>query len=385
MSRNNISKELNRQAQAWGYAPLYWNKNILLENGKTDTVAVLLLQWLTNKYRENKFSGEKLKISYKQITADTNLTREQASDAIARLKSRGLIKQTLERYWYEKQNGAKMVRFFGTDMYLEPVPKMINKISYKIYQKKLKYKRRKNKLTPHQRMILNKKMSKCAGQSYTGEISPAIMFNNMYVDKNTTKSKEFLTTDNCEAELREGKKENPPNKSKGRKENIDVLPPVKRLTRDEVVSQSINVKNNGAKSSNDIDEAAIKLFDLLWADYPHAENSLKDYDTQLNFSMPHLRAIIFEFGDRHTVERIAERILHDVNRIIMDAKKQRASNKRIVKKMRNPEISYFLGDNIDVIGDYVAEIDGFWGGYKRKIARESANSPKKQDLGFWER
>ena len=88
--------------------PSNWYKEIKFENGKTDAIGVMILANIFYWYRpsiiedehtghviryERKFKEDKLQRSYDQISEFFGITKRQATDAIIRLESLGLIKR----------------------------------------------------------------------------------------------------------------------------------------------------------------------------------------------------------------------------------------------------------------------------------------------------
>ncbi len=98
--------------------PTSWYEHIRLSNDKPDTNAILLLAEIFYWFRpfredgelKQKFAGDKLHLSYKQIEDKFGFTRNQARAALKRLTSLGLI--TVEERGFRTPEGDWHRRLF---------------------------------------------------------------------------------------------------------------------------------------------------------------------------------------------------------------------------------------------------------------------------------
>lgn len=118
--------------------PLSWYHEILLENGRTDAIGIMVLADIVYWYRptiqnnelgetimKKKFKWDLLQRSYDQIADRLNLTKEQARTAVKRLEEGGFIKRDFRT---EMHNGTKCANV----MYLELIPERIKAVTYSL-------------------------------------------------------------------------------------------------------------------------------------------------------------------------------------------------------------------------------------------------------------
>ena len=129
-SRNEMVDAIGRMNITGNVVPLQWFKHLRLENGKTDSIAALLLAEIVYWYRpieqrdettgkvlcwRKKFAADKLQKSYGALADQFGFTKRQVTAAMHRLETAGLI--TLELRTLTVGDGLRMgnVLFVGVN------------------------------------------------------------------------------------------------------------------------------------------------------------------------------------------------------------------------------------------------------------------------------
>lgn len=119
--------------------PSNWFKQIRFEDGKPDTVAIILLSDIVYWYRaaeqrdevtgktigfKKRFKADKLQKHYSAMAEQYGFTKRQVQEAINRLKEKGII--TIELRTVTANSGAKL----GNVVFIEPVVDIVSSITH---------------------------------------------------------------------------------------------------------------------------------------------------------------------------------------------------------------------------------------------------------------
>lgn len=137
---NRVVDEISKINFSGNVIPQNWFRHIIFDNGKPDTVAIILLSDIVYWYRhtevrdeisgqvvcyKKKFKADKLQKSYSAMADQYGFTKRQVQDAMNRLKNKGII--TIELRTIATANTK-----LGNVVFVEPVAEVINRITHPI-------------------------------------------------------------------------------------------------------------------------------------------------------------------------------------------------------------------------------------------------------------